>query len=292
MIHVEECSWKGAKSVELYGKLYIPDGAMRAFVVMVHGLGEHGGCYKKWGEDFSLQSIGFLTFDLRGHGKSPGIRGHTTLQLIENDIQMIVQNVKNEFPSVPVVLFGHSMGGLIVLSCVTKKNVDVQGVIASSPWLRLVHPPLTSLVWLARWVSYIVPWLTVHTGIKADQLSHDGFGSKRSKTDPLLHTKISIKLFSDLWVKSKKLLRDTHNLNIPLLLMHGSADPLTSHLASKSFAKNIQGYITFKKWHGMRHDLYNDAGNEVVFQYVIKWLKKHIIKNGTIQNYCKLYPIG
>jgi alpha-beta hydrolase superfamily lysophospholipase len=292
MMRVEKYCLKRSESVELYGKLTIPDGAMNALVIMVHGIGEHGGCYDEWAEKFALQSIGFLAFDLRGHGHSPGVRGHATARLIRDDLRMIIKNVQTKFPSVPIVLFGPSMGGNIVLNYIIGKDVEVQGIIASSPWLKLVHPPSSLLVWLAKWISYIVPWLTVSTGIRADQLSHEGVSAKSTKTDTLLHKKISIKLFTDLWKNSKMILRNKHKLNIPILLMHGTDDPLTSYQASKSFAQNTVGHVTFKKWREMRHDLLNDAGNEVVFQYVMKWLSKQIINNGTVQNNSKLYRIA
>jgi len=245
---------------------------------MVHGIGEHSGCYDEWAQRFVFQSVGFVVFDLRGHGHSPGVRGHAAIRWIRDDIRMIIKNVRDRFSSIPVVLFGHSMGGNIVLNFLVEENIEFQGVIASSPWLKLVLPPSSVLVWVAKWASYIVPWLTVPTGIKADQLSNDEVRVKSTKTDPFLHKKISIKLFSDLWKSSEMLLNNEHRLNIPLLLMHATADPLTSFQATESFAQNAGGNITFKEWHEMRHDLLNDAGNEVVFQYVIKWLSNQIIK--------------
>jgi len=277
-MQVEKCCWECAKSVRLFGKIFIPDGKMNALVIMVHGIGEHGGCYDEWAEKFVMQSVGFVAFDLRGHGLSPGVCGHATIKLIKNDIRAIIKNVHDRFPSIPVVLFGHSMGGNIVLNCVIEKDTGVQGVIASSPWLKLVHPPSSLLVWVASWASYILPWLTVPTGIKADQLSNDGVRVKSTKTDPLLHKKISIKLFSDLWKSGEMMLNNKHKLSIPLLLMHGTADPLTSFQATESFAQNAEGNITFKEWHEMRHDLLNDAGNEAVFQYVMQWLTNQIIQ--------------
>jgi len=284
MMQIEECYWKSAKSVQLYGKIHIPDGELSAFVIMVHGIGEHSGCYDEWAERFALQSVGFVVFDLRGHGHSPGIRGHAVIRLIKDDLRTIIKSVRDRFPSIPVVLFGYSMGGNIVLSYVIEKDVELQGIIVSSPWLKLVHPPLPLLVWLVKWLSHIMPWLTVRTGIKADQLSHDGMEMKSTKTDPLLHKKISIKLFSDLRKNSEMILHNKYRLNIPLLLMHGTADPLTSYQTSKSFAQNAKGNVTFKEWQGMRHDLLNGAGNEVVFQYVMEWLMEKIIKNGAVQN--------
>jgi alpha-beta hydrolase superfamily lysophospholipase len=258
--------------------LNISDGSVRALVVMVHGIGEHSGCYGHWAEMFATQSVGFLTFDLRGHGRSKGIRGHASMNAIKDDLQTIIKNMQKRFPGIPIVLFGHSMGGQIVLNHALAKNVKVQGIIASSPWLKLVHPPSLLLAWIVGCASYVVPWITVSTGLKAEQLSHDGAGMKSTKTDPLLHKKISFKLFTDLWKNGKMMIRNKYRLNIPLLLMHGTDDPVTSYQASKLFSQNAEGNVTFKEWHGMRHNLLNDAGNGNVFQYVMEWLSNQIIK--------------
>jgi len=276
IMQVEKCCWKRSESVELYGKVFIPDGSMNALVIIVHGIGQHSGCYDEWAEKFALQSIGVLTFDLRGHGRSPGIRGHTSLNIIKDDLRAIIDGARRKFPNVPIVLFGHSMGGLIVLSMAVDKNAGVQGFIASSPWLKLVRPPSTLLIKLAKWASHIAPWLTVRTGIRANQLSQDSATARSSKKDPLLHKKISVKLFSDLLAGSEMLLRNKHELNTPLLMMHGTADPLVSFKASKSFARKNKQMITFLTWRKMRHDLLNDTGKEMVFRHIMRWLSKHI----------------
>jgi len=292
MLQVKEYYWKRSVFVELYGKLYIPDGQMKALIIMVHGLGEYSGCYDDRAEKFAAQFVGFFIFDLRGNGHSSGKRGHASFKTIKDDLRFIIKIMQQKFPSVPIVLYGHSMGGSIVLSYVVEENAGLQGVIASSPWVKLVRSLFPPLVCLVKWASYVVPWLTVSTGIRADQLSHGDIGTKSAKKDPLLHKKISVKLFTDLWNNGKMMLRNKHKLNIPLLLMHGTDDPVTSHQASKSFAQNVEGNVTFKKWHRMRHDLLKDDGNEVVFQYVMKWLSKQIIKNGTVQDNSKLYRIS
>ena len=255
---------------------------MHALVIMVHGVGEHSGRYDQWAEKFTEQSVGFLTFDLHGHGNSPGIRGHASIRSIKNDLRTIIQNMHEKYPDVPLVLFGYSMGGQIVLSYALDHQENIQGIIASSSWLKLVRPPSPLLRWLARWVSYIVPWWTVRTGIRADQFSQNSTAKRSTKKDPLLHKKISIKLFSDLWKNGNKLLCNKQQVNIPLLLMHGNADPLTSFQASKSFAQNAGKHATFKEWDGMRHDLLNNDDSECVFQYVMKWLSNKVIENGTV----------
>ena len=291
-MRVEKYYWKRTSSVELYGKLYIPDGRMSVLVIMVHGIGEHGECYDEWAKRFALQSFGFLMFDMRGHGRSSGIRGHVCIDAVKDDIRVIVSDMQKKFADIPIVLFGYSLGGQIVLSQAIDGNVMIRGVIASSPLLKLVKPPSLLLVRLAKFASYIMPWFTVKTGIKAGQLSRDGNSAKSTKTDPLLHKKISVKLFSDLYAGGEIILRNKCRPDIPVLLMHGDADPLVSYEAVKQYAQNAGKTVTFKKWQGMYHDLLNDVGNEVVFYYTVKWLSKYIIEDGTVQNSRKMYRVA
>ena len=279
MIKVENCYWQRSKSVQLYGKIWIPDGQMDALVIIVHGIGEHSGCYTQWAERFTGQSVGFLAFDMRGHGNSTGIRGHASLQVLIDDLQAIIKDMRRKFSDIPIVLLGYSMGGGIVLRYATDKNMMVQGIIASSPLLRIVHPPSPILLWLAKWASRIVPWLTVRTGISADQLSQGGNAIRKStKTDPLLHKKISVKLFSDLRTNGEMILSKKYQPEIPVLLMHGTHDTLVSFKAAKSFSKRNRKHIDFKRWVKMRHDTLNSASSEMVFSYVMFWLSRKIIK--------------
>ena len=278
MKQIEEYHWERSESAVLYGKLYIPDGTLKILVIVVHGIGEHSVCYDDWAEKFVSQSVGVLTFDLRGHGRSSGRRGHVSIEIIKNDLRFMIGIMQEKFPNTPVVLFGHSMGGHIVLSYAVGGDVKVQGIIASSPWLKLVNPPSPVLVRLAKWTSPVMPWLTVRTGIKSGQLVRDDAGVKSSKTDPLLHKKISVKLFSDLWTNSEAILRSKRLVKIPLLLMHGDDDSLTSCQASEFFAQNAGRYVTFRKWRGMRHHLLNETDNEMVFRYVMKWLSEKMIQ--------------
>ncbi len=288
----EECCWNISTSVRLYGVLWIPDTPMNALILMVHGIGEHSGCYVRWAQKFVDQSIGFLAIDLRGHGRSTGKRGHATMKEMKNDLKMILKDVRKRIPKIPIVLYGHSMGGQVVLSYALDKGAKVQGVIASSPWLQLVKPPAKIMIRAAKILSRVAPSLTLTSGVKANQLAHDGMETKSTKTDPLMHKRISVKLFTDLLENGEHIMHSKHRLHIPLLLMHGSADQLTSYHASKMLANNAGKYTEYKQWKGMYHDLHNDTNNEAVFQYVMKWITKLVKNNGSIQNHRKLYRVA
>ena len=268
------------KTCELYGELHVPpNGEMNILVVMVHGIGEHSGCYVHLAQKFVDQSIGFLAYDLRGHGRSTGVRGHATLKDLKDDLNVIIENMREKFPNIPIVLLGHSMGGQIVTSCAIDQNLDVQGFIASSPWLKLANLPSPFFIRLARWASRIVPQWTVRTGIKANQLTHSGTITKSTKKDPLLHKKISIKLFSDLYANSQMIIRLKNlRLNTPFLMMHSDSDKLVSFRAVRKFAHKNRRALFLKKWSKKGHDLFHDDEKDMIFRYVMYWLSKYILR--------------
>ena len=225
------------KSVNLYSNLHLPDGRAKALVIVLHGIGEHGGCYDDFAKYLVSQSIAVFTYDQRGSGRSTGVRGHATVNALKNDLNHIIDKMQKKMPVLPIILFGHSMGGQIALSYALDTGSVVQGVIASSPFIRLTHPPSALWLKIAKWASYIVPWLTINTGVRAEQLAEISDKPKSIKKDPLLHKKVSIKFFTDLFANGEKILQNKPNHQAPILLMHGTIDALTSYHASKLFAK-------------------------------------------------------
>jgi alpha-beta hydrolase superfamily lysophospholipase len=122
----------------------------------------------------------------------------------------------------------------------------------------------------------------VRTGIKTEQLMHRHTGEKSTKTDPLMHKKISVGLFIDLWNAGRTLVQGQNRPDIPILLMFGEEDRIVSSSAGKTLAERINA--EYRLWEDMGHDLHVEAENSKVFQYVLQWIKK--IENGNIQNHC------
>ncbi len=293
-MQVEEFYWERPKRARLYGRMWLPQQSMTGLVIMIHGVGEHSGCYEQWAQKFVNESIGFLAFDLRGHGKSTGKRGHASYKAIKDDLRWVIKTMRKKFPQTPLILYGHSMGGNIVLEYALSRGVNVQGIIASSPWLKLVNPPSPIIMRVAKFVAKIFPSFTVRTGVRSEELGNTEAAGKSTKKDPLLHKKISVKLFMDIWNNGEWIMRNKHKINTPLLLMHGSLDQLTSCKATQSFARHSGPNTKFKQWRGMFHDLYNDPNNEIVFQYVVSWISRTIEKYGVVQNDSKrkLYKVA
>lgn len=260
----------------LRGKISAPATKIRAFVIFVHGLGEHIGRYESWAEALKAEGIGFTGVDLPGHGRSDGPRGNIkNYTLLAEMIGILYKNVSNTFPGIPLFLYGHSLGGGIVLDYILKGNPGFSGVIATSPWLRLSFQPGRFKLWLAGVMKNIAPGLIQPSGLVVDHISHDRNVVDRYKSDPLVHGKISVSLFHSAMNAASVALANAGGLKIPLLLMHGSDDQICSPDGSREFASRT-GLAELKIWEQGYHELHNETFRDDVFKYLVGWFNRMI----------------
>ncbi|MDR1864644.1 MAG: lysophospholipase [Bacteroidales bacterium] len=264
----------------LYVRQCMPDAKPDGIVMMLHGTGEHCGCYAQWANRFTGHSTGCILFDWRGHGRSSGKRGHAALSGLKSDLHAMIRTAREEYPQTRIFLYGHSMGGLIALACAMDERPEITGVIASSPWMELLHPPPPLLARTAAIASLLFPSWTVRTGIKAEQLAMNG-SQKSSKTDALIHKRISVKLFTDLRQAAGEVLQNRYQPHLPVLLMFGKEDRLVSRRAGELLAGRIAS-VEYKLWDGMGHDLPHEVHNDAVFYYVLNWMIRQIRKDGNV----------
>ena len=137
----EELTLTGSMFTSLSGRLWKPETASpRAVILMEHGIGEHIGIYEYWAELFCNKGFAFAGFDLRGHGRSSGKRGHTPGRSAIDDLNLIVNQIYTLFPDQPLFLYGHSLGANLLLYFMITYHPRVAGMIISSPTLH-VDPP-------------------------------------------------------------------------------------------------------------------------------------------------------
>jgi len=260
----------------LFVREWIPEKTPTAIILFVHGLGSHSGRLDHWAERFAEKMIGFVAFDQRGHGKSDGKRGHpkNVNKLIE-DTKMMVEMLRIEFPDIPVILYGHSMGGNIAINYVISTTKTVDALIATSPWLKLTNPPSKALVKILKPLVKIAPGLTISNGLDPKDISRVKNETDKYDKDPLVHGKISIGLFSTIEEAGLNALRNVYKINCPFLLMHGTADNITSHKTSEEYVMNTSNRTRLKLWEGAYHELHHEEQHNEVFDYIIQWLKEN-----------------
>ncbi len=272
-----ELASKGAK---LHCQAWLPEQEPQVIICLIHGLSEHIGRYEEFAEFFTSQQIAVFAYDLRGHGKSPGKRGHVRqYDLLLEDVENTLKIARREYNNALLILFGQSFGGNIVSNYLVKKNTsEVAGAILSAPWLKLAFDPPPFKVKLASIMKNIYPAYSENSKINSGMLSKDEEKIKAYLSDPLVHNKISAGLFFSIIKQGEAALENAFKVTIPLLVIHGKEDKLTSWKASEEFVTTVGDRGTFRLYDGVMHEPHNDPEREMVLNEVQKWISNNVNK--------------
>ncbi len=273
-----EWEWKSFDGVSMFAQGWAPEGDLKGAVCLVHGLGEHSGRYAHVGAALSEAGYALLGFDLRGHGKSGGPRGHTpSLEAYFKDIDDFVRAVPGRYPSAPRFIYGHSLGGLLSLAYSLSRKPDVKGMIISSPGLRTaIHEQKAKLV-LARILGAVAPTITMPSELNANHISRDPQVVKAYVSDPLVHDKVTT-AFGRAGLQATDLVfSHAAQLSVPILLVYGSADQIAFPKGSEEFARLAPpNLVTLKRFDGLYHEPHNEPEKAEVFKTYIQWLDEQV----------------
>jgi alpha-beta hydrolase superfamily lysophospholipase len=254
-----------------------PDANARAVVALVHGHGEHIGRYENVARALTNAGYVLAGYDSRGHGKSTGRRGHIpSYDILMDDIGAFISLLGEKYSGLPLFMYGHSMGGNQVINYALRCQPKIAGIIATGPWLKLAFEPPPIKVALGKFMNNLVPSFTQSSGLNTRGLSHDAEVVRLYDNDPLGHDKVSARLFVSMYESGFWALDHASALALPLLLMHGGADPVTSAEASRQFADKAGKNVTLRIWDGLYHEVHNEPEQAEVFRVMIEWLDKHL----------------
>lgn len=274
-----EFYFKTFDGVSLYGRCWHPEEKPRAMIFLVHGLGEHSGRYTDLADRLTKARYVIFSFDLRGHGRSEGQRGHIpSYEALMKDIDSSLNKAKQKFPQLPQFLFGYSLGGNLVLNYTLRRETGLKGIIAIGPWLRLAFKPSAFKMVLGRITNKIWPSFSQLTGLKSDIICRDQEACKTRENDSLVHDHISARMFVSVNQAGQWALEHAFKFSLPLLIMQGGEDKLSSVKASREFAYKIKNNCTLKIWDGLYHEIHKEPEKEQVIQFLIDWLDKQTIK--------------
>lgn len=273
----QKYTWYTGDRKKMFAQSWTAEEDRKILVLLVHGLGEHSSRYEPWAGYFNQRGISFLTMDLHGHGRSEGKKGHIrSLEILLDDIDLLWSKADDLFPDYKKILYGHSMGGNLVLNYIIRRAKLPDALIVTSPWIKLFDEPSPNLLLLTKKLQKILPSLTISNRLKAEQISHDPEVVKNYEKDPLNHDRISLTMFHELYEGSYNILRNIHKINAPLLLMHGSGDTITSPAACEMFDSFTSRQTTVKIWPGQFHELHNEFIREEVHTFIISWLEEFL----------------
>ncbi len=240
---------------------------------VAHGLGEHSGRYAGFAAAMAQKGMGTYAMDLRGHGQSAGRRGHVDAwSQWTDDISAFVRLVETEIGG-EVVPLGHSFGGAALLSTV------IAGKLPRSRRFIVSSPALKAKVVVPQWkinvghmASRVMPRLTMSNEVDAGTLSRVPEVVTAYKTDPLVHSKISSRLFTEWQRASEDVLARAHEIKQPFLILAGTDDQLIDPAGSEELHRRTPTTSELHLLPGRYHEPFNDLGREEVFDIIERWL--------------------
>lgn len=272
-----EFKFRTFDGLQLFGQSWQPEDQSRAVVCLIHGLGEHSGRYAHVADSLTQAGYTLISFDLRGHGRSEGQLGHSpSYEALLNDIDFLLGEAEQHFSQLPRFLYGHSLGGNLVLNYVLRRKPELKGVVTTGPWIRLAFELPAFKVILVKVTNQIWPSFSQISGLDTKAISRDPEVVRAFENDPLVHYHISARMFISIYQAGQWVLEHASELPIPLLLMHGGDDKLSSVEASREFADKITKNCTLKIWDGLYHEIHNEPEKEEVFKFLIDWLDKEV----------------
>jgi len=248
-------------------------GAPRAQVVLCHGLGEHAGRYAHVARRLNDWGFAVQGYDHHGHGESSGTRGGLPqARRLIDDLARVIDHVRQGSPDSPLILLGHSMGGLVAAALVARDVRPVDALVLSSPAvvpaLSLVQGALIALL------SRIAPGLRLGNGLDANDLSHDPAVAPAYRADPLNHDRISARLARFLAEEGAQVLASAPRWPVQTLLLYAGADRLVLPEGSEAFARTAAstGKVTARPFARHFHELFNEQESTSVFNALWEWL--------------------
>lgn len=268
---------KTADGLALHTRCW-PAAEPHAIVVLTHGFGEHCGRYEGLAQALNAAGYSLFAYDLRGHGLSEGPRGFVAgYSELLDDQERIIAAAQWENAALPLFLFGHSMGGNIVLNYALRRPAGIRGVLVSGPWLRLASQPPAWQRALGRLAALLSPRMALPAAVDPAILSHDEQQVRAYAADPLVHGTMTARLFAEVASAGEWALAHAAALTLPVLLKHGGGDRLIDPRATEAFyAAAGGGDKSLHIYPGQFHEILNETDPTPVLRDIVEWIEHRV----------------
>src|SRR5262245_26046054 len=264
--HATQIDVRIDKSTQLPGRAWCAE-RPRALIAIVHGLGEHAGRYGALASALVDRRFTVVSLDLPGHGETTGPRGDASSWVALRDLVIpamftVTRGMPGQPPDLPVVLLGHSMGGLLALDYALAHPKGLLGLVLSAPAIKSDPPPAWKVA-LARMVKTIAPTVAFPDGISEAAISRDPEVRQRREDDPLVHGKITPRLYFGLVEARRRVMAEARRLAVPTLIVQGAADRVidpTGSLELSGLAPH--GMVRLLTYRDGFHEVFNDLDRE------------------------------
>jgi alpha-beta hydrolase superfamily lysophospholipase len=270
-------TFAGANGVRIFWRSWLPDGAVRAVVVIAHGAGEHVGRYEHVASRLVTGGFAVYGLDHRGHGHSEGPRALIDRRAYAvHDMDQVVVLAAEAHPGEDMFLLGHSMGGCLAL-CYTREHQDrLTGLILSGPLAALDAAPAPMRV-LANVLSVVSPKLPL-IAVDPSLVSRDPDVVRAYETDPLVyHGKLPVRTIAELAAAIEKFPSEVGAITIPTLIMYGTADQLCPTAGSMMLSEKVGAADkTVIPYDGLYHEILNEPEQAKVMDDMCAWLSARV----------------
>lgn len=250
----------------------------RATVLLVHGYAEHCRRYDHVAECLVNAGATVFAYDQRGYGRSDGKTAYIdTFDQYLNDLDDILDHVRSRPPDRPIFLFGHSMGGLVVLKYVLDNTPSVDGLLLSSPALE-INPDLAPLLRkIAQWIGWLFPTLPTSRSPQ-EAISRDPAVVEEANNDPLnYHGRVPARTGAEMLKAGEAVRKHLPDVHLPFLVFHGTADVLTNPEWSKRlYEKASATDKTLHLYEGLYHETFNEPEQQRVLTDISNWIRDRI----------------
>jgi len=277
MATIETDTFEATGGVQLYERRW-PVTNPKASIVIIHGYGEHCERYDHVAERMNAQGYSAYSYDHRGHGESPGKKGYIpSFKSLVEDLDAYLCHLHGAIQNTPTILFGHSMGGLVLTEYVIAYKPEVDGLVFSSPGVKPDENVAPLLQKVSGLVATLLPSLPVHF-LDPAGVSRVESEVEKYRTDPkVFHGKIVARTGHELVETMKHASSNLNALTLPMLVLHGTEDPIvpveSSHLMMEHATSNDK---TLKLYEGDFHEVFNDQSKEQFLSDVLDWIAAHI----------------
>ena len=263
----------------IYYQCWLPEGNLKAVLLVVHGLAEHCGRYMNLVNRFVPLGYGVYTFDLPGHGKSYGKR--VFINRFEDYIQTLAvfrDKVQTLHDEAPLFLVGHSMGSLVSTVFLAKHQEGFAGAVLSGSGAVKVPDNISSAtIFAGKIFSVLMPKIGL-IGLDVNGVSRDPSVVKAYVEDPLVHTgKTTARLAAEILRAMQSIPKMAAQISLPILMIQGGADRLVDPEGAKMLFETVQSPDkTIKIYEGLYHEIFNEPERDQVLADVEGWLESHL----------------
>jgi alpha-beta hydrolase superfamily lysophospholipase len=277
-MHRSEEFFQGQDGLELYSQSWHPAGKTKAKLVIVHGVAEHSNRYLNLVKGLVEPGFALYAYDQRGHGNSEGQRGYIdSWDQYRADLGIFLNRVKKREPDLPLFIYGHSMGALVILDYLLHESNGLHGAIISGAPIDSSNAASPILILTARILSRVWPTFSMASPLQPSQLSCDARVVQAYVEDPDVFKTMTVRWGTEYLDTQERVKEHAAEIKLPILIIHGGEDLICTPEGSEQLFATISSEDkTIKIYPSYFHEIHNEPGHLVVVEDIRDWMETHL----------------